>query len=221
MEIQNNKTLNILNLNDFEELFKSLGENYKTKDLDKLNKELIKNEVEVSFLDKEILEKQEYHRTYFQVSLGLINSVKDKIQFIENNFDKLNDWWHVDQLQQFINKDLDFDYVFEKAKEYTQDKRQFVRRWGYVIFMPTLVKSNKAIKLFELFKNNDEYYDIMAQAWLISYLAIYHPNETIEFIKSQKLEYNIIGKAIQKICDSFRISDEYKDEVKNLRKLYK
>ena len=141
--------------------------------------------------------------------------------FIEDNFNYLDDWWHVDQLTQFVNNNLDFDYIYEKAKLYIQDDREFVRRWGYVIFMPTLVKNDKAYKLFELFKNNDKYYDIMAQAWLISYLAIYLPNETIELIKSKKLEYNIIGKAIQKICDSFRISDDYKTKVKELREIYK
>lgn len=87
--------------------------------------------------------------------------------------------------------------------------------------MPKLVKDKKAIKLFNLFKNNDEYYDVMAQAWLISYLAIYFPNETYEYIKSRKLNYNIIGKAIQKICDSFRISNNYKLKIKELRNLYK
>lgn len=206
---------------DLEKEFIKLGDNYKTKDLDRLNKKLIKNNNNVDFLKDIVLTEQKYHRTYFQVSIGLLKTIEEKLIFIENNFDKLNDWWHVDQLSQFINKNLDFDYIYKKASIYIQDEREFVRRWGYVIFMPTLVKNEKAYKIFELFKNNDAYYDVMAQAWLLSYLAIYFPNETIEFIKSKKLEYNIIGRGIQKICDSFRINNEYKEKVKKLRELYK
>lgn len=210
-----------MNLEEFEKRFNFIKEPFKTKDLSDFSKKLIKEKQDVSFLKDIILLKQEYHRIYFQVQIGLLNNMDEKLKFIEENFDLLNDWWHVDQLEQFIAKDLEFDYIYEKAKEYVKDERTFVRRWGYVIFMPKLVKDEKAIKLFDLFKNNDEYYDVMAQAWLISYLAIYFPNETYEYIKSRKLNYNIIGKAIQKICDSFRISNEYKLSIKELRNLYK
>ena len=52
-------------------------------------------------------------------------------------------------------------------------------------------------------------------------MAIYHPDKTLEYIKTCPLRYNIIGKAIQKICDSYRISDDYKNKFRELRKLYK
>lgn len=210
-----------MNLEEFEKRFNLIKRPFKTKDLSDFSKMLIKEKQDVSFLKDIILLKQEYHRIYFQVHIGLLSDIDEKLKFIEDNFDLLNDWWHVDQLEQFISKDLEFDYIYEKAKEYIKDGRTFVRRWGYVIFMPKLVKDKKAIKLFNLFKNNDEYYDVMAQAWLISYLAIYFPNETYEYIKSRKLNYNIIGKAIQKICDSFRINNDYKLKIKELRNLYK
>ena len=161
-----------MNLEEFEKRFNLIKRPFKTKDLSDFSKKLIKEKQDVSFLKDIILLKQEYHRIYFQVQIGLLNNMDEKLKFIEDNFDLLNDWWHVDQLEQFIAKDLEFDYIYEKAKEYVKDERTFVRRWGYVIFMPKLVKDKKAIKLFDLFKNNDEYYDVMAQAWLISYLAI-------------------------------------------------
>ena len=210
-----------MTLKEFENEFATLGNNYKTKDVDRFNKLLIKRHEDVSFLRDLILDKQEYHRTYFQVSMGQMKSNEDKLKFIEDNFDKLQDWWHVDQLPQFLNKDLNFDDVYEKAKEYIDNDMLFVRRWGYVIFMPGLVKiSGVEEKLFELFKDDDEYYVQMAQAWLISYLAIYSPQKTWEYLRNYPLKYNIAGKAIQKICDSFRVSDEWKAKFKELRKYY-
>ena len=211
-----------MTLAEFEAEFSKLGSEYKTKDVDSLNRSLIKRHEDVSFLGDIILIKQEYHRTFFQVSLAQLKGMKAKFAFIEENFDKLQDWWHVDQLSQFVDKELEFDFVYEKAKEYIQNEMPFARRWGYVMFMPTLMKEpGAAEKLFPLFKDDDEYYVQMAQAWLISYLGIYEPEKTLEYLEGCPLKYNIAGKAIQKICDSFRVSSENKVRFKEVRKKYK
>lgn len=211
-----------MNLAEFEKRFSALGEQHKTKDVDRFNRELIKERADVSFLCDVILTKQEYHRTFFQVSLAQLHGIESKLKFIEKHFDKLRDWWHVDQLSQFVDKELTFDLAYEKAKEYVMSELPFARRWGYVLFMPTLVKTpGAAEKLFPLFKDDDEYYVQMAEAWLISYLGIYFPEKTLSYLESCPLRYNIAGKAIQKICDSYRCTDEVKSRFKEVRKRYK
>ena len=211
-----------MNYKEFEQEFARLGEKYKTADVDKFIRELIKRKEDVSFLRDVILEKQEYHRVYYKVSMAQIDGIDGKIQFIEDNFDKLQDWWHVDQLPQFMQKVEAFEPYLQKAKEYIYSDMPFVRRWGYVMFMPRLVKCDKApMYLFDLFKNDDEYYVQMAEGWLISYLAIYHPEQTIKYMKECTLNYNIVGKAIQKICDSYRISDEWKSKFREVRDRYR
>lgn len=201
--------------------FLNLGQNYKTKDIDRLNKRLIKEKQDVSVLKDICLIEQQYHRTYFQVSLGLLNTIEEQYKFIEDNFYLLSDWWHVDQLTQFL-KPVDLNFAYEKAKEYIYHPHPFARRWGYVMFMPTLVKDKRSVEMIiSLLKNDSEYYVIMAEAWLISYLAIYHPEETYTFFEQTNLDYSIIGRAIQKTCDSFRVSKEYKEKVKLIRNKYK
>lgn len=210
-----------MDLNKLEYEFKLLGENKVTKDVDRLNKRLIKEKTDVSFLKNIVLEKQRYHRTYFQVSLGQLKTIEEQFKFIEDNFYNLNDWWHVDQLTQFIKK-IPLDYAFEKAKEYVNHPWPFARRWGYVLFMPELCKNEEAFDLItSLFHNDEEYYVVMGEAWLLSYLGIYFPLKTEQYLLNCKLNYNIVGKAIQKICDSFRINDEWKTRFKEIRKKYK
>ena len=211
-----------MDLKELEVLLNNLGKNKKTKDVDKLNKILIKSKTDVSFLKDIVLDQQRYHRTYFQVSLGLIKNVEEQFKFIEDNFYNLNDWWHVDQLTQFISKDLSLDYAHKKAKEYINHPHIFARRWAYVMFMPTLVKDERSFAMIvQLLKDDNEYYVVMAEAWLISYLGIYYPDKTLEYLKTKPLEYNIVGRAIQKICDSFRINDDYKNKFKEIRRIYK
>lgn len=210
-----------MNFNEFLIEFNKVDTS-KTKNVDKFNRLLIKRKVDVPFLRDLVLKEQKYHRTYFQVSLGLLSSIEEQFKFIEDNFSKLQDWWHIDQLTQFINKDLSLEYAIKKAKEYVKSDFPFVRRWAYVMFMPTLVKDEKAFDLIvELFKDDNEYYVVMAEAWLISYLSIYHKDKVLKYIASKPLKYNIVGKAIQKICDSYRVTFDFKGKVKKLRQLYK
>lgn len=209
-----------MNFNLLEKEFKKLG-NYKTKDIDTLNKKLIKDNIDVSYLKNIIDKEDKYHRTYFQVSLSYLKTVEEKMKFIEENAYLLNDWWHVDQLPQFL-KNLNLEYVYNKAKIYCNDNNPFLRRWGYVIFMPTLVKDERSFDMIiSLLKNDEHYYVIIAEAWLISYLAIYFPEKTLKYLNDCNLSYDIVGKGIQKICDSFRIDDEYKEKFKLIRKKYK
>lgn len=212
-----------MNFKEFEILFnEKVPINYKTHDLDVFNKYLIKNNIDVSFLKEKVNIDDKYHRTYFQVMLSKYNTIEGKLEFIEKNETLLKDWWHVDQLTQFCDKYLNLEIGYEKAKKYVFSKLTFTRRWGYVLFMPSLVKQKESFELIvSLLKNDEEYYVIMAEAWLISYLAIYHPDKTLEYLINCNLKYNIVGRAIQKICDSFRVSSEYKNKFKEIRKKYK
>lgn len=193
-------------------------ENLKTKDVDKYNKKLIKEKADVSDLKTHALSDQLVHRTYFQVSLGELNNIEEQLEFIEENSELLQDWWHVDQLLQFIIKPVDFQFAFNKAKKYIIDEKTFVRRWGYVIFLSGLQKEPSYTKqILSLMKDDEEYYVRMAEAWVISEMAVFNIAEVIEFLDNTDIKYNIMGKAIQKICDSYRISKEDKDIAKSFR----
>ena len=65
--------------------------------------------------------------------------------------------------------------------------------------------------------DDDHYYVQMAQAWLIAELAVHEPERVYQWLQQNNLKYNINGKAIQKICDSFRITDTWKEMFKKLR----
>ena len=192
--------------------------NLKTKDIDAYNKRLIKSGTDVSKIRDYILTHPLLHRTYFQVSLGLITDTAKQFSFIEDNEDYLQDWWHVDQLTQFVRKPINFEFAYTKAKGYIKSTKPFTRRWGYVLFLTGLQKDAKNTKLIlSLMKNDEQYYVQMAEAWLICDLAVFNPKDTIAFIEGSDLHYSILGKAIQKMVDSYRINDKDKEYVKSLR----
>lgn len=192
----------------------ALPEHYKTGDVDRLIRQYVKQKADVSVLRPYILTEQQFHRIYYYVSLDQIKSVDQRMAFIHENL-LFSDWWHTDQIISYV-ADLEFDTVLHYAKDYIHSEDPFIRRWGYVLFISRLC-NGRAAQLLPLMHDDEEYYVQMAEAWLIAELAVYEPETVRNWLSQNDLKYNINGKAIQKICDSFRITDEWKEEFKKLR----
>lgn len=194
----------------------------RTKDIDLIAKEYLARGVDVSELFPHISESGAIFRIYLVVSLKRIAKYEEQISFIEKHFAFLQDWWHVDILPQLLKKAPSFQYAYKKAQEYVRSDLPFVRRWGYVIFLTGFQKDKDNTDIIlKLFHDDSAYYVQMAEAWLLADLAIYNSEAILRFIESKTLNYQIIGKAIQKMCDSFRISESAKARAKELRTLYK
>lgn len=196
----------------------ALPQGYKTADVDRLIKRYVAQKADGSALREHILAEQELHRIYFFVALRQLKGVAERMDFIHRNL-LLSDWWHTDQLIGFV-ADLPFDTALEYAKKYVLDPDPYIRRWGYVLFISKLGRG-RAAALLPLFHDDEAYTVQMAQAWLLSDLAVFEPEVIYAYLESCQLKYNITGKAVQKICDSFRISDEWKTRFRALRPVLK
>lgn len=189
------------------------GQN-KTADVDRLIRRYVKQKADVSLLREHILMQQQFHRIYFYVSLEQMKDASERMQFIHENL-LFTDWWHTDQLIRYAAK-LDFETAMSYAEEYMDSEDPFVRRWGYVMFISDLGRKH-ADRLLPLMKEDDQYYVQMAEAWLIAELTVNEPEAVYQWMKDCRLSYSICGKAIQKICDSYRISKDWKERFRALR----
>ena len=191
---------------------------YKTCDVDRLIRGYVKKNADASLLRPHVLTQQQFHRIYFYVSLEQIKDVNARMEFIHGNL-LFSDWWHTDELIGFV-ADLDFEAAMKYAAEYVKSEEPFVRRWGYVLFISRLGRGH-AESLLPLMKNDGHYYVQMGEAWLIAELAVTEPGNVYEWMRTCGLDYKICGKAVQKICDSFRISQDWKEKFKALRAVLK
>ena len=192
----------------------ALPEHYKTGDVDRLIRKYVKQKADVSALRPYILSEQQFHRIYFYVTLEQIRKAEQRMLFIHENL-LFSDWWHTDQLISYV-ADLDFDSALGYAKEYIRRDDPFIRRWGYVLFISRLCKGHAA-QLLPLMHDDEDYYVQMAEGWLIAELAVHEPEAVCEWLRKNDLKYNINGKAIRKICDSFRIAEDWKRGFQDLR----
>lgn len=192
----------------------ALPRGYKTADLDRLIASYVRQKADVSALRDSILAEQDLHRIYFYVNLKQMRDVRARMTFIHENL-LFSDWWHTDQLISFVAA-LPFDEALSYAKGYLHSENPFIRRWGYVLFISRLGRRHAA-ELLPLMKNDEAYYVRMGEAWLIAELAIDEPEAVHIWMAENDLHYDVNGKAIQKICDSFRISSVWKEAFKALR----
>lgn len=192
----------------------ALPEHYKTADVDNLIRRYCREKADVFDLLPYILERQQLHRIYYYVALNQIKDVNERMAFIHENL-LFSDWWHTDQLISYV-RDMDFDRALDYAKAYVRSEDPYIRRWGYVLFISRLGRGH-ARALLPL-THDDEHYSVqMAQGWLIAELAVQEPEEVHRWMAGNDLKYSINGKAIQKICDSYRISDDWKEKFRQLR----
>lgn len=191
-----------------------LPDNYRTGDVDRLIRAYVRQKMDPAPLRGHILADQRLHRIYFFVALKQIPKVADRMAFIHEDL-IFSDWWHTDQLIGFV-ADLPLEEALAYAREYVRSEDPFIRRWGYVLFISKLGRGH-AEELLTLLHEDDHYTVQMAQAWLISELAVFQPELIFSWLPGNGLSYGINGKAIQKICDSYRISREWKERFRSLR----
>lgn len=64
----------------------------------------------------------------------------------------------------------------------------------------------------------DHYYVKMAQAWLIATAVAKCGEQTLNYMAAAKIPADVFNKAIQKSCESYRVSDKTKEYLRTLKK---
>lgn len=112
------------------------------------------------------------------------------------------------------------DELYPYLKKYLYSNQEYYIRFGLVILLDYYINDEYLKELFLILDEVDTsyYYTHMAAAWLLSYLFIKYYDETIEYLKVTKLGDKTINEGIKKACESFRIPEDKKTELKKLKK---
>ncbi len=173
--------------------------------------------------DLSTFELNKYHEVnfiYITISLKRLKTSEEQIAFIKENIDLIGSWEITDSTYQLI-KFKTFYEAYKVMKELVNSKNEFLIRYGY-LFMFFYYKEEKYFdRLVKLFKNSTYYYVEMVEGWVLSMLYLYHPKKTFEYLKNSSLSIKIQKIAIQKAIDSYRVSKEDKELIRNYRKTLK
>lgn len=146
-------------------------------------------------------------------------SYEKKLEYLERYLDECDDWISTDVVSLKPKKDDEIKY-FDLILQWAKSGECWKERMAFTEMLS--IYSKKAEYLDRIIKeikgnNSEEYYVKMAKAWLISNLYIYFQPDTNRLLEEKCLDKITQNKAICKIRDSYRVSDEHKQLVKLLR----
>ncbi len=111
----------------------------------------------------------------------------------------------------------------EHIKKFRGSEHEFVSRYALVSLLRYYPEEEYLPVVFESVEGSDheKYYVMMAAAWLTAEVLVRHYREGLAFLKRGTLPPATHNRAIQKACESFRLSPMQKSELRALKRAVK
>lgn len=105
-------------------------------------------------------------------------------------------------------------------EKYLTDEGEFVKRYALVTLLHDYVDAEYLPFIFASVRKckGEQYYEMMAAAWLVAEVLVKFYNEGMRFLNEKCMPAQMHNRAIRKACESYRLSPEQKNELKNLRR---
>ena len=106
--------------------------------------------------------------------------------------------------------------------KYKNSKKEFESRIVAVCLLSHYLNDEYIDRVIEVLNslNTDDYYSQMGTAWAVATVMGKYPEKCLEYLKSKKCRLDKItyNKSLQKIRESFRVSEEIKALINTMRK---
>lgn len=129
------------------------------------------------------------------------------------------------------------EFWWEYLNKWLSSETEYGIRFGFVSMLAHFVDEEHLRQIFaccsqtrpdkkqnsyqDSYQDNNQdkgYYAKMAQAWLISVCFAKFPDQTYAFLKTDTMDDFTHNKSIQKTCESYRVSKEWKAAIRSLRR---
>ncbi len=152
---------------------------------------------------------------YFLLSLIKEGTFEKQMAFLQGKLRYANSWEITDSLQQVIKKAPQKSFL-PFYERFVRSAWTYEKRFAYVYAMRYYRDQDIDIFLKKL-RYDDEYYVGMAQAWMLATFGITHFEMIKTFLLTPSLPLFLKRKAISKMRDSYRITSEEKEILKQIR----
>lgn len=188
--------------------------------LRKLSKDLSKNNYK-DYLDNDSVKY--YEEVMIEgLIIGYIKADNEtRFKYIRNFVPKINNWAVCDSFcnnLKFTKKNM--SEVWDFILPYTSSKNEFDVRFAVVMMLNFYIVDGYIDNVLSVLNDihHDGYYVKMAVAWAVSFAYIHFSDKTLAFLKNNNLDNFTYNKSLQKIIESNRVSKEYKDLMRSMKK---
>lgn len=219
------KTLFELSDKKFKEFQKGLVPNsddiigVRTPQLRKIAKQISKEDY-IEFLDKYKPEYYEEKLIYGLVIGYMKENLNIRIKYLDKFVPTIDNWAVCDgacNTYKFTNNNL--KEMWEYVQKYVDSDKEFEVRFAVIMLMEYYLTDEYIDKVFEIYNNIklDKYYVQMGIAWGISEAFVKYEEKTRKFLNECSLDKFTFNKSLQKIIESYRVSEETKNELRKMK----
>ena len=162
--------------------------------------------------------------TYFEencIHAALICRIKDFDECMERTesfLPYIDNWAVCDTLSPPAFKKNKTE-LLKKAEQWISSELTYTVRYGIGALMRWFLDDDFDVRYLSLVSSvcSEEYYINMMTAWYFATALAKQYDSAVKFIEDKKLDVWTHNKAIQKACESFRVTDEHKAYLRTLR----
>lgn len=143
------------------------------------------------------------------------------LKYVEKYVPKIDNWAICDVFCAGLKVTKKYKKEMWKfIQKYLKSDKEFEIRFAVVMILDYYIDEEYLKEDFKIFDDikYEGYYVKMAVAWAISVCLIKYYEDTIEYLKTSKIDNWTYNKAIQKAIESYRISDSQKNFLRKLKK---
>ena len=174
----------------------------------------------IEFINLNTLNTYE-EKTIYGLLLGYLKiDFNDLLNFIDNYLINIDNWATCDltcsNLKMFKkNKEIGFNYLKGKINS----NNIWIQRFVIVMFLDYFLCDEYIDDVLKIISNIDtnKYYVEMAIAWLLATAYINYQDKVLSLLESGKMSKNVINLTIKKANESYRVTQEKKKLIKNLK----
>lgn len=113
----------------------------------------------------------------------------------------------------------DLAKVWDYIRHYRNSSQEYELRFMFVMILDHFIRAEYLEQIFKLLDEikTDFYYVKMAKAWLVAEMFTKYRDETLEYLQRDQLLEFEHNKAIQKACESRRVSEQDKQTLRSMK----
>lgn len=147
--------------------------------------------------------------------------IDEKLKYTSIFVKKINNWAICDTFcSTFKPSEKDLKKAFDFICGYSSSKEEYELRFFIVMLISRFIDEEHIDYILTVLNNikHNGYYVKMAVAWALSICFIKFRDKTLTLFKNNNLDDFTHNKAIQKTCESFRVSTDDKAMIRKLKR---
>lgn len=171
--------------------------------------------------------KEANNNTFDELMLqGLVigyskENIHKTIEYCQNFIPKINNWSICDSFCNSLKISKKHpDEMWNYITSYKYSNKEYELRFMIVMCLSYFITEKYINEIFNIIDNikSTDYYVEMAIAWLLSVCYIKYKEETLTYLKMSSVSTFCYNKSLQKILESYKVSDKDKGIIKKLKK---